>query len=472
MSLLDLVENDAGREWLEREDVPRLALLEIRQAPRWPALVVSAVLHVALAAYMPAFETWLPRPVHPLRELARSGRLRGPVYLRFTRQQIEHVRKAELRPARRRPLPARPAVVQRAAVVQHARPPQAVLEEPGGILLQPLPQPALLEPVNLPSFMVRAAPRPSSATRRFQPPARTVHVQAVLDVPAVVAEAGSVSVAALPRAGGRGPELPTLAPPGPAVPGEDESPGSSAAVISISDRAPQHDEVYRVPPGIQTGNGKGTVLVATPAVAARSAAERPVAAPGGTANGNAASPKDWTFQALGGMVQVQDAADGSRTLSYPNNGDFDIVVLNARLPGEVEIPEGVLTGKPVYTVYLSVGPGKEWILQYALPPASEGSAQHGMVVSLEAEPEVKAPFIRSARLPSRLALEPKRAVLFGGKITADGHVEGLRAVGVKTELHIVLMQYLARWRFRPATKNRVATAVEMVLIVPIRAQKW
>ena len=49
---------------------------------------------------------------------------------------------------------------------------------------------------------------------------------------------------------------------------------------------------------------------------------------------------------------------------HPNNGVFDVVVVQSS--GAEAFPEAsaALSGRPIYTVYLQVGAPKEWIMQY------------------------------------------------------------------------------------------------------------
>ena len=162
---------------------------------------------------------------------------------------------------------------------------------------------------------------------------------------------------------------------------------------------------------------------------------------------------------------LKDFADGSRAISYPKNGNFDVIVLETKLPAEALAPEGLLSGKPVYTAYLNVGLKREWIIQYCLANDPGGAGQGGMVVSLGNEPVIRAPYIQSLILPPGWQ-HNRRFLLFKGKINSEGGLEVVKPVGESSEQQRTLLPYLAMWRFRPATRDQAAIPVELVLAIP------
>ena len=54
-------------------------------------------------------------------------------------------------------------------------------------------------------------------------------------------------------------------------------------------------------------------------------------------------------------------------IMHPPNGNFDVVVTQATVGGDLPGIPTRLSGTPVYTVYLRVGDVKEWVLAFCLP---------------------------------------------------------------------------------------------------------
>jgi hypothetical protein len=173
------------------------------------------------------------------------------------------------------------------------------------------------------------------------------------------------------------------------------------------------------------------------------------------------------FNTAVGRLEVHDLPDGSREVRYPKDGRFDAVVVQATagdlVPGAAEL----LTGRPVQTVYLAVGTGREWILQYCLPHGSDTPAsQSGMVVSLGGHAKLEAPWIRTALLPAHRAATSKSSVYYG-TLQANGRFHNMRALSrPQYQLQPELLSYLEKWEFQPARQDGVAADIEVLLIVP------
>jgi hypothetical protein len=156
----------------------------------------------------------------------------------------------------------------------------------------------------------------------------------------------------------------------------------------------------------------------------------------------------------------------------PNTSTFDVVVVS---PNSREIlPEsaGVLSGQPVYTVYLAVpGSPREWIMQFAVPKSRELVEQRTTTsVRVGAATPVRAPF--PLRKPS-LQLGPEAAgakgrVVIYGNITAKGSLEELRVIrSVRGEIDLAVMACLKQFQFRPAVRDGVPVLVEALFGVPL-----
>lgn len=302
------------------------------------------------------------------------------------------------------------------------------------------------------------------------------------------------------------------------------APGEKAAVIAIAPKPPKPDETFEVPVGnlFRMGsnldspkvasaprqpsvNGKtdpgrasslagegagrrvdahpGTPKQATTGAANSSsktdgagtlARATPAAVPGKGAGGEPGSgaaegrqtAQDRNISSRLGTIRVRGNSDGTVTLTYPPNGQFDIVIVQSDPSEEMGDLSGLLSGKPIRTVFLQVGAAKEWILEYCLPEKNEtGVQQDGMVVSLGSPPPLKAPYLLEAQLPSNSAWRSKTHQVFHGVISRSGRWETLRAV-TAGDGPARLVEYLSRWIFRPAASGNETKPVEVLLIIP------
>ena len=115
----------------------------------------------------------------------------------------------------------------------------------------------------------------------------------------------------------------------------------------------------------------------------------------------------------------------------------------------------------VYTVYLHVGLGKNWILQYSIPRAEEAAASGSI-----ARPEAPWPYdiLRPRLTPEDFTSE---AIMVHGFVNLAGQFERLAMVLPTQFAHAkFLLDALKHWQFRPARQNGQAAAVEVLLIIP------
>ncbi len=175
-----------------------------------------------------------------------------------------------------------------------------------------------------------------------------------------------------------------------------------------------------------------------------------------------------TIRTLSGDILLQRAADGSVSLTYPRDGNFDVVVVESALPEALAQFGRTLSGRPVHTVYLKVGQSAEWVLQYCLPQGTEGrTPQQGMVVTLEAPAPLKAPYVLKAILPAESSWRSSTYQVFHGILNAAGRLEQLRSVRAGAA-SVALLDALAGWVFRPATSASTPKTVEVLLVIPPR----
>lgn len=145
----------------------------------------------------------------------------------------------------------------------------------------------------------------------------------------------------------------------------------------------------------------------------------------------------------------------------PKDGQFGIVVVGSSLADRYPETVGLWSSRLVYSVYLHLGSGKAWILQYSLPPAAQAAAS-GNASRLEAPwPfDIVKPQLDPADFTSD-------ALMIHGFVNLAGRFERLGVVfpAEFPEAKFVLSA-LQQWQFRPARQNGQLSAVEVLLIIP------
>ena len=171
-----------------------------------------------------------------------------------------------------------------------------------------------------------------------------------------------------------------------------------------------------------------------------------------------------------GTLSLGAGSVSARTES-PNTSAFEIVVVN-QSAGEI-LPEsaGVLTGQPVYTVYMAVpGSRSEWILQYAIPHSREPVLrQNENSIQLGAATPLRAPYpLRKGTMQWGEQGPPSGRVVVYGTIGEKGSVEDLRVIrGVRREVDAAVLACLRQFLFRPAVRDGVPVLVEALFGIPL-----
>ena len=222
------------------------------------------------------------------------------------------------------------------------------------------------------------------------------------------------------------------------------------AVLSVSDARLTSDTIV-VPPGnvISSASGGGSSAVGQDPATAR----RDVPAP----------TRDSIASRLA-TTPLEASRTGGREVVHPPNGRFDIVVIQSS-PDE-SLPPGMLSGKPVYTVYLHVGDSKQWVMHFSATKSSP--VQRGGVVQLPDPRPLTAPYPRMTVLPEEPVNGPGPYVLVHGVVDESGSLQNLEIVGAIQSSKSSLLQALSRWRFQPARRAESSERIEMVLAIPIR----
>ncbi|HSW49255.1 MAG TPA: hypothetical protein VLH09_03725, partial [Bryobacteraceae bacterium] len=152
-------------------------------------------------------------------------------------------------------------------------------------------------------------------------------------------------------------------------------------------------------------------------------------------------------------------------IEHPANAVFDVVVMQSAADPAFSESAGVLSGQPVYTVYLQVGAPKAWVLQYCIPRESSPAPQIiGGAVNIGAPSTLKAPFPLVTLLPPVTMLPRAGYILVHGSVDTKGQFRDLTVIRApNAKMKELIKAELARWHFRPAVRDGAPVAVEILL---------
>lgn len=143
------------------------------------------------------------------------------------------------------------------------------------------------------------------------------------------------------------------------------------------------------------------------------------------------------------------------------------------------LPEavGVLTGNPVYTVYVDVPDApRKWVLQFCVPQDTGKSLEiSGGVVQVLSRKSLDPPYalhrepLESEQISrlSQLAQIPKRIVAYA-MVDAEGNLQGARIIrGADPDTDRMVLASLRSWEFVPAFRDGEPVAVEALFGIPL-----
>jgi hypothetical protein len=155
-------------------------------------------------------------------------------------------------------------------------------------------------------------------------------------------------------------------------------------------------------------------------------------------------------------------------IARPVDGRYDAIVVQSVPAEAVEETRKLLTGSPVYTVYLSVGTRKDWILQYCVPRDRVATVSpSGFVLQINNPTPVTAPW-PTFMLRGPVAVRSGQPyVVVHGFVTDSGKMERFNIVRPGSDdTNELLMTALAGWQFRPAMQDGRPITVEFLLAIP------
>lgn len=144
-------------------------------------------------------------------------------------------------------------------------------------------------------------------------------------------------------------------------------------------------------------------------------------------------------------------------VSLTKDGQFGVVVVGSSLAEQYPEIVNVWNGRIIYSVYLHVGRGKNWILQYSLPAG---------IATGSTRPDAPWPYdmVRPRFDPEDYNSD---ALLVHGFVNTEGKFERLALVFPSEFAKVkFLLSALQQWEFRPAHQNGQVAAVEVLLIIP------
>lgn len=256
----------------------------------------------------------------------------------------------------------------------------------------------------------------------------------------------------------------------------DDGERSGSGSVGAHDRtAPGAGGAARNP---EVADAAGGAAAQTPGTArageaSRAAASNTVAAASLSQTKSAAGVNSADHPAAPPGVRAPDPAQNSgaaviRT-THPSNGNFDVVILQSGTRDDLPDIGGTLSGNPVYTVYLSVGDAREWLLEYCIP-ASVNPQSTSFRVKIDDPGVVSAPYPLSTVIPRNVfELSHSKRIVLHGLLSLVGTLREVKAPNMEDPLVREVLPLLSQWQFRPALRDKVPVEVEILLIIPPRA---
>ena len=232
------------------------------------------------------------------------------------------------------------------------------------------------------------------------------------------------------------------------------------------------------------GSGAANSISHTSSSAPSTAPAANAAVPDGHGNGGSGSGSNPS--AAGGkpagevgapaVAAAPSAVNGAREkaeaavtrITHPANGNFDVILMHSALSDDLLDLGAVLSGNPIYTVYLPVGDTKEWLLEYCLP--NRQSAQSNTYeINVDDVPPLTAPYPITTVIPKNIIGQSHtRHIVLHARLTASGVLADVKAGEDSNPMIQQLLPWLNQWQFRPAAKDRVPVDVEVLLVIPPR----
>ena len=158
-----------------------------------------------------------------------------------------------------------------------------------------------------------------------------------------------------------------------------------------------------------------------------------------------------------------------QVINRPPGGTYDAVVIQSSPVDQYPESRGLLSGRPIYSVYISAGSARDWTLYFCVPNEKPPSTNSPVVQIDAPQTPVKAPYAYKLVRPIVTLPTFEKYVLVHGYVTADGHFQSLKIVrAILPEVDNAILAAMADWEFRAATKDGVPIQVEFLLSIPAK----
>ncbi len=209
------------------------------------------------------------------------------------------------------------------------------------------------------------------------------------------------------------------------------------------------------------GNGTGSALTGGGNSGSATAI---VGGPGGSPNGTGTG----TGTGAGAGSGPGQTRPGQIIERSPS-GNFDTVVVQTSPLDQYPESRGLLTGRPIYSVYVTVGSARDWTLYFCVPNEKPPANDSPVVQLGPPATPVKAPYPFKMQRPTVTLPTWEKYVLIHGYVNAEGHFESLRIVrSILPDIDKSLLATLSGWEFRAATRDGSPIMVEFLLSIPAK----
>jgi len=211
------------------------------------------------------------------------------------------------------------------------------------------------------------------------------------------------------------------------------------------------------------GNGRSTVGTGTgAALTGGSATGNPtvtVGGPGVSGNGTGGTGNGLSGPTVPGQL-----------ITRPPTGTFDAVVVQSSPLDQYPESRGLLTGRPIYSVYITVGAPRDWTLYYCIPNERPAPEKSDVVQLGAAQPApIRAPYPFKMMRPQAALPSWAKYVLVHGYVNAQGRFEGMKIVrSVLPDVDRAILTSLGDWEFRAAERSGSPVMVEVLLSIPAK----
>ncbi len=491
------------------DDCPELQLYWPALLPRrryWRSFIASLCLHCVLIFGLPPLIDLLPESdaeaSKRLMRAMRSLEIRIPdrLYLPPPPKAEEPRPAPKPRPApmelAKADLPpvAKPAQQSLRLPPRQFQPPRSVRRVDADLTLIQShlpPDLPLAAQAKLPQLVLLSGPAlPRPAPKRFVEPGRSADpaVAPRLDTPPQLASPNQANPDLRIDSMLAGPQTALLRLPRPNVPirkfqapsplptgrGASVSPtlGEPVNILAFSSDPAPLEERVTVPLGNQIGRLPALPAYEDPASAGTGAkgpgGGRPSSGSGSGASGTGLAGRGELAEFARALAALPERYATPIKMEHPANAVFDVVVVQSAADPSFAESAGVLSGQPVYTVYLQVGAPRAWVLQYCVPREAASAPQVvGGAVNIGSPSPLKAPLPLVTLLPPATMLPRSGYIIVHGSLDVQGQFKDLvvmRAPNAATKERII--PELVKWHFRPAVRDGAPIAVEILLAIP------